>query len=112
MGKHAMNFKTTIVLALLLGGGAAAWYFLGGSPADKPSDTLAVLEKDLKPDALTRIEIKHGDRQVVLERAPGGEWSLLGNWPVRKLEVDQLVNTLATLRSRFEPIPLGTPPDL
>jgi hypothetical protein len=107
-----MNLKTTIVLALLLGGGAAAWFLLGRSPAEKPSDTLTVLEKELKPAALTRIEIERGDRQVVLERARGGEWSLLGKWPVRKLEVDQLVNTLTTLRSRFEPIPLGTPPKL
>ena len=31
---------------------------------------------------------------------------------MRQAEVKQLVDTLTTLRSRFEPIPLGTPPNL
>ncbi|HYT88650.1 MAG TPA: DUF4340 domain-containing protein, partial [Gemmataceae bacterium] len=106
-----MNLKTTLVLTLLVAAGVLSWLFLLPRPGKRASDTLTLLEEQLTPAKLTSIEIKHGDRKVELSRE-GGEWSLPGKWPVRKAEVEALVGTLTSLRSRFEPIALGTPPDL
>jgi hypothetical protein len=62
---------------------------------------------------MNRIEAKRGDRQLfLLERSPGGEWSLPGKWPTRKAEAEALVNLLGGLRSRFLPEkPKGEPPN-
>src|SRR5262245_13496011 len=107
-----MNLKTTIVLLALLLAGAlgwvAVWLLNRGQPAN---ETLTVLEKELRPEALTRIEVVRGDRRVVLEKGADG-WSLPGKWPVRKPEVDQLVELLTNLRSRFAPVPVGTDKEL
>src|SRR5262245_25855182 len=99
-----MNLKTTIALLILILLGAGVWIavtLLG--PAAVKSDTLATLERELNPGAITRIEIIHGDKRVVLEKGADG-WSLPGKWPVRQPEVEQLVSELSTLRSRFAPI--------
>src|SRR6516164_9047580 len=107
-----MNFKTTLVLLLLVASGAGFWLVrsplasrlgLGlSAPEADTDDTLVVLEDRLTPDKLTRIEIKprHADA-VVLERVAGGDWTALGGWPTRKPEIDQLVKMLTGLRSRF-----------
>jgi hypothetical protein len=108
-----MNWKTTVVLAALLVAGGATWLVLALlGPDESASPTLAVLEKELTRDQLTRIEIKRPGGPVVLEKGAGGEWSLPGKWPVRPREVEQLLGTLTNLRSRFVPLPLGNPPDL
>jgi hypothetical protein len=107
-----MNLKTTLVLAILVAVGGIAFgvvWFLQSSSAS--NETLHVLANELKPENLTHIEVRRGDHQVTLEKA-GGSWALPGNWPVRQAEVDQLVQTLTSLHSRFKPVPLGEPPAL
>ncbi len=77
------------------------------------SGTLGILEEDLQAENLTRIELRHGDHQVILERnASNSDWNMPGNWPTRKPEVEELVRLLTGLHSRFDPIALGDPPDL
>ncbi|HXG13192.1 MAG TPA: DUF4340 domain-containing protein [Gemmataceae bacterium] len=118
-----MNLKTTLVLVVLVvmggvlfvyGPDLAGWFGWTPRPPDPVgAQTLNVLANELKPQSLTRIEIRHSDRQMVLQRAPGGEWTLPGRWPTRKPEVEQLVGLLTNLRSRFAPIPLTEdPPEL
>jgi hypothetical protein len=74
--------------------------------------TLTTLQEEVTPAKLTRIKVQHGDRMVILERAPGGEWTLPGKWPTRKAEVEELVARVGGLRSRFAAYPLADPPDL
>jgi hypothetical protein len=108
-----MNLKTTLLLAaLVVAGGAAWWLWASRQPQQIQSESVGVLENELTADNLTRIEISRGDRHVLLERKPGQEWTLPGQWPVRKPEVEQLVGVLANLRTRFAPITLDNPPDL
>ena len=108
-----MNLKTTLALAVLVASGAVLYFFgadaarrLGLAPAPPPaaaSQTLTVLRDEFKPDSLNRIEIKHGDRQLVLDRA-GARWTLPGGWETRKPEVERLVDLLSSgLQSRFAP---------
>src|SRR5262249_21127910 len=42
----------------------------------------------------------------------GKPLELPGNWPVRRNEVEELVGTLAGLKSRFQPVPLDASGDL
>lgn len=101
-----MNWKTTLILALLAVAGGLAWYWLATRrPAPAESPTLAFLE-NLKEDKLTAIEIQHGGRRVQLARQPGQEWSLPAGWPIRTVEVSQFLRALTQLRSRYEPIPI------
>jgi len=109
-----MNVKTTLFLTLLVAVGAGGWIFythhLG--PAATASPTLDFLDTELKPEALTRIEVHKGDgRRFLLERA-GNDWSLPGKWPVRTHETQALLDTLAHLRSRFAPIQITRDTDL
>src|SRR5947209_4857290 len=76
-GDTAMNLKTTLVLLVLTAAGAAWFYsspslpsWLGTTPGTgaAPSGTLAVLENDLKPDALKRVEIRRADGPIILEK--------------------------------------------
>jgi len=113
-----VNFKTTLVLLVLVAAAAVAGaaYLLGpdqlpswlasAAPAPAASPTLHLLETEFTPDRLTRIEVAQGERHLVLERGAGGEWSLPGKWPTRKAEVDGLVALLSNLRSRFAAEPL------
>src|SRR5437868_4182966 len=102
-----MNLKTTLLLLLLAAAGGVFWLALVSlRPKAVPSETLDVLHNRLAPDQLSRIEIRRGDHHVVLERGAGGEWALPGNWPARRPEVEQLVNLIGGLRSRFAPFPL------
>jgi hypothetical protein len=111
-----MNLKTTLVLAILVVAGGMSWLLLAliGSHSGT-SQTHYVLEQELQPDRITSIEItgpsERGTNHVILTRN-GPNWVLPGDWPVREPEVAQLVRTLTTLRSRFEPDYLGDPPDL
>jgi hypothetical protein len=108
-----MNFKTTIFLAVLTVIGIVVWLV---DPwhrrAAASNESLAILENQLKPDRLQRIEVTADGRTVVLERAAGGDWTLPGHWPTRQAEVDRLVHTLTNLQSRFAPMPLGKGADV
>src|SRR6266576_450079 len=104
-----MNLKTTLILAVLLAVGGLAWLLIPRSSDDVPSNTAQFLEKDLKPQDLTRIEIVRDGRKVVVDKA-GDDWSLPGKWPVRPEEVKELVKNLTGLRTRFAPIALGEKP--
>jgi hypothetical protein len=105
-----MNVRTTLLLTLLvgIGGGLAAWHYYGQREAAvTASKTLDFLDHELKPDALTRIELLKGkERRFLLERT-GNDWSLPGKWPVRAAETQELLDTLTHLRSRFTPIATG-----
>jgi hypothetical protein len=109
-----MNLKTTLALLVLVGLGVTAWLIVPPpAPNTVASETLVVLENDLKPEQLTRIEMRTGDRTVVLLRDPDGKWSLPGGWPIREKEVGDLVSLVAGLRTRFVPEHLGEKaPDL
>src|SRR5262249_5330429 len=115
----AMNLRTTLALLALVGAGAALLYlgpqlptWLGGSPppATAGGTTLAELEK-LSPAELTRVEVRKGNQVTVLEKK-GDAWTLPGNWPTRKPEVQALIDTVGHLRSRFAPIPITEETDL
>src|SRR5207244_7049948 len=73
---------------------------------------LTVLEHQLKPDQLHRIEVTNDGQTVVFERGSTGEWTLPRHWPARAAEIDRLVGTLTSLQSRFAPIPLPNSADL
>jgi hypothetical protein len=104
-----MNFKTTLVLLMLaVAGGALFW--LGIPQLSRPTPgsdagTLSFLT-DLTPERLRRVDVQSGTEHVTLERGPGGDWSLPGKWPTRKLEVEGLIHVLTGLESRFAPLPL------
>jgi hypothetical protein len=107
-----MNFKTTIGLAVVAVVGGILWLV---SPwhrqAPSSSESLVILEQQLKPDRLQRIEVTHDGQTVVFERGSAGEWTLPGHWPARTAEIDRLVGALTSLRSRFAPIPLANSSD-
>src|SRR5262245_58662173 len=108
-----MNLKTTLLLAILVAGGAAgAWYANRTlQPASPASPTVEFLEK-LQPGNLTSISLlKGGEMRFVLERN-GPEWSLPGKWPVRTTDVENIIKTLTTLRSRFAPVAIDSDTDL
>ncbi len=75
-----------------------------------PVPTVEFLDKDLKPETLTRIEIGKG--KVVLEKSGPADWSLPGKWPVRTDETKELVQTLTGLHTRFAPESLTDNADL
>jgi hypothetical protein len=78
------------------------------APPDAPA--LASLEGDLTPGALTRIEIHPpGGDPFIFEKTEKG-WTQPGNWPLRAAEVNELVEALGTLRTRFQPVPLSEDP--
>src|SRR5919201_3541101 len=115
-----MNLKTTLVLLVLAAAGgvlfwlgpAVVWPVAAPQPPAAGGATLTVLQDELTPENLTRIEVRRGDRTVVLERAPGGAWSLPGKWPARQPEAQELANLLTGLRSRFAPIPVANDDEL
>jgi hypothetical protein len=108
-----MNLKTTLFLAVLVAVGGLAWLLIPSSAPDEVSGpTVRFLEKELKPQELTRIEIARDGRKLVLDKTAGEDWSLPGKWPVRPDEVKELVKNLTELRTRFAPIALGEKPKL
>jgi hypothetical protein len=116
-----MNLKTTLVLVVLAVAGVVwvwlapplpSWLGVTSAPQETtPAASAAVLEKELTPAALNRIEIRRGDRQTVLEKS-GGAWTIEGKWQTRPREVDELVALLTNLRSRFAPIAVAESTDL
>jgi hypothetical protein len=109
-----MNLKTTLALLVLVAAGI--WLLwtnpplppaldpLPQPPAVSDAGTRAVLA-ELRPEDITRIEVRRSAGTTVLERKESG-WQLPGSWPPRAHEVNELVQTLGSLRSRFEPEPL------
>ncbi|HEV3257785.1 MAG TPA: DUF4340 domain-containing protein [Gemmataceae bacterium] len=108
-----MNFKTTLSLLVVAVAGGTFWLVYHFTRPKPPhSETINVLKSDLKPDTLSRIEVVHGKRRVILERGRDRAWYLPGKWPTRKQEVAELVGLLTRLDSRFAPKPLADPPEL
>src|SRR5438552_17781763 len=108
-----MNWKSPIAL-VIRAAAAGVWLWKGdawapnfarkAAPADPPA--LAAFEADFTPASITRVEITPtGGETFVFERSATG-WKQPGNWPLRAAEVDELVETLGTLRTRFQPVPL------
>ena len=116
-GRHIrscpMNYRTTFILLVVVALAGAGYYFgptfvpnlpwappaaagAGGGAAD-------IIKNDITPEKLTKITLHSATNDVSLERGPGGEWSLKGNWPVRKPETNELVHLLTHLHSRFVP---------
>jgi hypothetical protein len=115
-----MNVKTTVALLVLVGLGATLLllgvHLPGGlepeqAPVITDHGTREVLAS-LKPDKLTRIEVRAPAGTTVIERRPDGTWGLPGNWRPRLPEVQGLVDLLSSLRSRFEPMPIFPTTDL
>jgi hypothetical protein len=108
-----MNWKSTLLL-LILAGAAGAWLWKGdewlppwapqSTPADSP--TVTAFERDFTPANIVYIEIipPEGDSFLFVREADG--WSQPGGWPLRRAEVNELVDTLGSLRTRFHPIPI------
>ena len=113
----AMNVKSTAML-VLLASAAALWYFKGDAwgpavgikPAHREAAKSAAESQldDLTPAAINHVEIAFPNGEsLVLDRAANEMgWKLPGNWPLRKREVEELVDTLGSLRSRFHAIEL------
>ncbi len=117
-----MNLRTTLLLVALAAGGGALWYFhdtlarrLGYArpkPGDAERPTAVALEKALRPELVSRIELHVAGAPVVLERK-GKAWSLPGGWPARGPEVAQVVDAICGMSSRFDAIKLPAEnPDL
>ena len=108
-----MNLRTTVILVLLAAFGAGAWVYFDRAQKTtaESSAVVALLDKELTADKLTRIELsRKGQPTVTLEKA-NGVWTLPGKWPVRDREVDRLVKTLTSLHSRFVPRELAKDAD-
>jgi hypothetical protein len=114
-----MNWKTTLALGVLVAAGAGLYWTglrlpreldpVPSPPVVSDAGTRGFLD-GLRPEALTRIEVRRGGGDaVVLQRAPGGAWSLPGGWPTRPPEVRALVELLGGLRTRFAPEPEPAP---
>src|SRR5689334_1870605 len=101
-----MNFKTTLVLLVLVAAGAALYYLSErgaapfAPPPPEPQSPTGNALGNLTPAALTRIEIRRGGHTTVLAR-DGGVWSMPGKWPTRAAEADALAELLGRLRSPF-----------
>ena len=107
-----MNLRTTFTLLLLILVGGGLWAVVAWrDAASPPGATVSFLDEDLRADRLRRIEIKRGPNHVILDRT-GDEWSLPGKWPVRQVEVKQLLTLLDNLGSRFTPIRIKDPGEL
>jgi hypothetical protein len=113
-----MNLKSTIALIILaLGVGALIWF--GGDlapkaglapepqPAAKGNSTQSL--GAIAPNEITAITVNVPGAVPVKFTAPeaGKPLELPGNWPVRRNEVEELVATLTSLKSRFQPVPMS-----
>ena len=118
-----MNLKSTIALLILAAGvGGLVWW--GPSLAPRAGLAPAPLPeaKGKSAEALGEINPKDvasvgvtvpGATPVYFGAAePGKPLELPGNWPVRRNDVEELVGTLAGLKSRFQPVPLDPDGDL
>src|SRR5438874_11057252 len=98
-----MNLKTTLALIVLAAAGGG-WYLYRNVAARRPdaadeSLTLRAAASDFQVDRLARIEIVRANDRIVFLHGNG--WSLDGSWPARTPEVQQVVDVIAGLSSRF-----------
>lgn len=118
-----MKLKTTIVLLILAGACVALFRWgpdlaphLGLAPkpvATSDQGTYAALA-NLPVDQITKVEVESAGKTLLALHAPapGQPLQLRGNWPIRRAEVDELLNTLRDLKSRYHPIPIDEKADL
>jgi hypothetical protein len=118
-----MNGKTTLAL-VLVACLAGVWLWKGDEWGPKiglkpahaetsPSPAAAILDS-LSPTTLSRVEVvfPSGDPLVLERTGIDPNWKLPGNWPPRKPEVEELVEVLGNLRTRFQATPLTEEADL
>lgn len=118
-----MNGKSTLALVLLTVL-AGLWLWQGDALAPRlgikprheaaPISPSAAILDSLSPATLTRVEVVYssGDPLVLERGGADSTWKLPGNWPPRKPDVEKLVETLGTLRSRFSATPISDSTDL
>lgn len=117
-----MNLKTTLTLIVLAGAGVLLWWY--GNPPLPPALDLTrqpaeIEEKgtrdflqSLSPDKIQRLEVRAASGTTEFIHKKDSQWSLPGNWPIRRREVESLVELLTRLRSRFQPRPVHDDKDL
>lgn len=118
-----MNSKSTLAL-VLLAGAAGAWLWksdewgpkigLKPSHAEPPLSQAASILNSLTPASLTRVEVIFPSSDPLILERPSTDsgWKMPGNWPLRKPEVEELVDLLGNLRTRFQAIPILETTDL
>src|SRR6476620_5091750 len=111
-----MNLKSTIAL-LILAAGVGMLVWKGSSLAPRAGLAPEPLPEARGKSAEALAEIKPEDVKSVGVTVPGATPVYFGaaepgkplelpcNWPVRRNEVEELVATLAGLKSRFQPVP-------
>ena len=100
-----MNFKTTLILAVVLLGLGAYIFFTkdkGGGEKTEVADTSERKLFTVKPEDITKITVTPADgKRMVLQKPADGKWRLAE--PVaaqaEAFEVDNLARTLAELRA-------------
>lgn len=118
-----MNLKTTIALLILAGGvGVLVWKGpslapragLAPEPLPEARGKSGEALGDIKREDITSVTVTvPGATPVYFKAAgPGKPLELPGNWPVRRNEVEELVGSLVSLKSRFQPVPLDAGGDL
>lgn len=113
-----MRWLITFLLLLLVLAGGAVLLFpdrvlptvgLWHAPPPVP-ESVAVLDS-LAADKVRKLELtRPGQPALTLLRDPAGKWTQPGEWPVREKEVGELVNTVTSLKTRYQPQPLGDDP--
>jgi hypothetical protein len=100
-----MNFKTTLILLVVLAGLGAFIFFTGSKPETAKTDTeVSANERrlfDAKPEDITKISVVASDgKRTVLEKS-GATWKLTEpvSAAAEAFEVDALARALAELKS-------------
>jgi hypothetical protein len=102
-----MNFKTTLILAVVLLGLGAYIFFTRdhGGEKTKPDEVTDATERKLfevKPEDVTKITVTPADgKRMVLVKGTDGKWQILEpvSAPAEAFEVDSLARSLAELKS-------------
>jgi len=115
-----MRWLITFLLAAAVVLGAAFLFFgdelrsLVGIKSNRHAVEESATAKLLayKPEAIKQIDLRvydtstQSEKSLTLLHATDGTWSQPGNWALREKEVQELVDTLTSLSTRFLPIPL------
>ncbi len=115
-----MRWLTTLLLLFLVAA-VGTFALIGGrlltgtglrAPEPPPAKPLIAAD-GAQPPRITRIELSvPGQPDLTLEKK-SETWTQPGNWQVREKEVQELVDAIASLKTRFAPIALaGDSPDL
>jgi hypothetical protein len=113
-----MNLKSTILLVILaLAIGVALWKGadlapkagLAPPPEEPAKGKSAQTLAGIAPAEITSIAVTApGSAPVKFTAAEAGKpLELPGNWPARRNEIDELIATIAGIKSRFQPVPIG-----